>query len=435
MEQIQQTPQSPERFNISDSVSFENKIKLERIFKTIHEKLNAGESSQEILDSIFHLLKDIIPFDRIGIALLENGGQDIRLKWVKSNLPVKGLPSEYVAPLRESSLKDVIKTQKPRIINDLKNYLHEHLDSLSTKKILEDGIRSSLTCPLILNSIPSGVIFFSSSRRDTYNETHIDLFSEISQSLSMIVAHGIFKDKIASIEVKEKMFRDTLHDLINPLWIIQSALEMIKKKEWFNDLGEDSRKMLSLMRRNCDSMITLVQKIVYAVRDEESENPDYREDVKLEDFLSELQEDAAVMAREKNIYIFLIMEEQLPYILRFNPLKIRQALENFIANAIKYNKEGSSVTIKVNYKTGHRRLHFTVSDDGPGIPREILSRLFKEEVRVLPSGSSDTRSSGRGLMNVKRIIQSLGGDVFVKSKPGEGTSFGFWIPVEEQIKS
>lgn len=434
MEQIYQIQPDPERARNTDLIreSIEAKIKLEAIFKTIHERLNAGENSQMILDATFDLLEKVIPFDRIGIALIENNGESIRLRWVKSRLPMKNLTQDFVAPLKDSSLNDIIKNQRSRIINNLEAYLHDHPGSVSTQKILKDGIRSSLTCPLILNSMSSGVIFFSSAKKDRYNPGHIELFSEISQSLSMIIAQDIFKEKIALIEVKEKMFRDTLHDLVNPLWIIQSALEMIKKKAWFEDLGEDSKKILSMIKRNCDSMINLVEQIVYTVRDEEPDNPAYKEDVNVEKFLTELQEDAAVMAREKKIYIFLITEKQLPNILRFHPLKVKQALKNYIANAIKYNKDESSVTIKVDYKEGHRRLHFTVSDDGQGIPPETLSRLFKEEVRISPENQPGIKSSGRGLMNVKRIIESLGGNVSVKSEPGKGASFSLWIPVIEQ---
>lgn len=173
----------------------QTKMKLNEIFNSIHLKLNQGQSYENILDSIFNSLDPLIPFVRIGIALLENNNQDIRLYWVKSKLPIKALHKGYVAKLADSSLKKIFITGEPRIINDLRAYLRLHPESKSTELALQDGIRSNLTCPLIIGNKRLGFIFFSSVNSYTYEKAHQELYKELARGLSMIIEHEFFMTK------------------------------------------------------------------------------------------------------------------------------------------------------------------------------------------------------------------------------------------------
>ena len=156
------------------------KLELSSFFKSIHEKMVQGQYFEDILDSVFNSLGALIPYDRIGIALLENDGTQIQLKWVKSKLDVSHLKKNYIAQMEGSSLEAIIRTHRPRVINDLQDYLKNHPQSESTKLALKDGILSSLTCPLFIEGAPLGVIFFSSTHSYTYEKLHVEIFFEIS---------------------------------------------------------------------------------------------------------------------------------------------------------------------------------------------------------------------------------------------------------------
>lgn len=173
----------------------QTKLQLTNIFDSIHQKMTQGLQSENILEYVFNTLDPIIPFIRIGIALLENNNQDIRLYWVKSKLPIKGLKKGYVAKLADSSLKKIFETGEPRIINDLKSYLRLHPTSKSTEMALQDGIASSLTCPLIINNKRIGFIFFSSVFTNTYETAHKEIYKEISRGLSLIIEQEFLRSK------------------------------------------------------------------------------------------------------------------------------------------------------------------------------------------------------------------------------------------------
>lgn len=110
-----------------------------------------------------------------------------------------------------------------------------------------------------------------------------------------------------------------------------------------------------------------------------------------------------------------------------NPVLIREAIENLISNAIKYTSEGGRICVRAYMQDN--QMHFNVEDNGIGIPKEHLPRIFETFYRAKQVGSEGVEGRGLGLSLVKTIIERHGGEVWVESKQGSGSRFGFWIPV------
>ena len=156
----------------------------------ITARINAGLLLDDILENVYHDFRGVIPYNRIGFSLIENDGQTVRARWAKSDQPEIKLMKGYAAPLEDSSLQTILTTGRPRILNDLAEYLEQKPDSKSTRLIVAEGIRSSLTCPLIADGVPVGFIFFSSIQPNTYADAHVETFSRIAGQLSVIVEKG-----------------------------------------------------------------------------------------------------------------------------------------------------------------------------------------------------------------------------------------------------
>jgi diguanylate cyclase (GGDEF)-like protein len=154
------------------------------------EKINSGLLLDEVLDQIFDSFRSIIPYDRIGCSMIEDEGRTVRAVWTRSHEAQLKLGVGYSAPLLGSSLGQIIETGRPRIINDLEQYLRQHPGSHSTRLVVSDGVRSSLTCPLVAQGKRVGFVFFSSNRPNTYSERHVELLVPIAGQLSLVVEKG-----------------------------------------------------------------------------------------------------------------------------------------------------------------------------------------------------------------------------------------------------
>lgn len=178
---------------------------LQALLQLTHE-INKGSLLEEVLDKAWDVLHRVIPYDRLGVALLEDGGRTARSCWARSNGSRIILARNYSASLEGSSLQQILDSGEPRILNDLEEYLALRPTSISTRMMVMEGIRSSLTCPLISMQKPVGFIFFSSREKGVYSGAHVELFQLIAGHLSLVVEKGQMYQKI----LQEKQKSDAL---------------------------------------------------------------------------------------------------------------------------------------------------------------------------------------------------------------------------------
>jgi len=162
----------------------------------ITERINRGLALEEVLDILYQEMRAVIPYDRIGLALIDPQQGTVVARWARSDATVLLRPG-FTARLQGSSLQQIVETGQPRIINDLVAYLEEKPHSRSTMLIVEEGLWSSLTCPLIVQGRPVGFVFFSSTRTDTYRDAHVAFFQQIAGQLATIVEKGRLYDELA----------------------------------------------------------------------------------------------------------------------------------------------------------------------------------------------------------------------------------------------
>jgi two-component system, OmpR family, phosphate regulon sensor histidine kinase PhoR len=125
----------------------------------------------------------------------------------------------------------------------------------------------------------------------------------------------------------------------------------------------------------------------------------------------------------KKIDVSLTCSEDLRA--RVNGPLLEQALINLIDNAVKYSDPGSSVAVEAGTADG--QVVIKVRDQGVGIAKEHLPRLFERFYRVDPSRSRKVGGTGLGLAIVKHIAQAHGGKVWVESTPGQGSTFAMYL--------
>jgi len=171
---------------------------ITKAFSGLTQVVSSARTLDATLDFIYEHFRSSIPFDRLGCALVERSGQRVIARWCRSNRPVH-LNTNFSAPLSGSSLQLVLEKQCPRILNDLEVYLRNRPESHSTRLIVREGYRSSLTCPLIVEGQGIGFLFFSSVARNTYSQDHVSAFQKIAGLLSLSILVSTERDRSAAV--------------------------------------------------------------------------------------------------------------------------------------------------------------------------------------------------------------------------------------------
>ncbi len=159
---------------------------LERIFE-LTALINEAVTLEQVMDHLYENFRPILPYDRIGLALLDQDRVVLKAVWSRGEIPPVGIDRGYEVPLAGSSLEQVLQSGSPRLIQDLDLYLEEHPGSESTRRILSEGIRSNLTCPLKALGEPVGFLFFSSVQPGTYEAVHAAFLEKIAPHLALII--------------------------------------------------------------------------------------------------------------------------------------------------------------------------------------------------------------------------------------------------------
>jgi class 3 adenylate cyclase len=195
--------------------------RLERLFEearlvsAVTRDVNRGLLLDEVLERIYESFRGVIPYERIGFALLSEDGARVRAHWARSDAETPRLPRGYTAPLAGSSLAGVLATGRPRILNDLEAHLAGHPDSDSTRRIVEEGMRSSLTCPLVAAGRPLGFLFFSSRTPGAYEDAHVETFVQVAGQLAVILEKSRLYQEILEARARtERLLLDVLPEPI-----------------------------------------------------------------------------------------------------------------------------------------------------------------------------------------------------------------------------
>jgi diguanylate cyclase (GGDEF)-like protein len=218
-------------------------------------KINSGLVIEEVLDCIYDSFSEILPYDRIGCALIDPIEMSVRSIWARAECDGLELGAGYSAPLENSSLACILESGEPRILNDLQAYLHEHPESDATRRIVKEGHRSSLTCPLIVEGRPVGFLFFSSKRPGIYADAHVETYQEIAFHISVIVEKGRLHKELLETKRRLLVANQALVELAN-----LDGLTGLPNKRWFNELYE---REWSRANRSSEPLAVIVADIDY----------------------------------------------------------------------------------------------------------------------------------------------------------------------------
>ena len=236
---------------------------------------------------------------------------------------------------------------------------------------------------------------------------------------------------------RAELFRNLAHDLRAPMTALVSTVDLLREKK--NMSSEEYTEMLDLMNRRLKNLSAILDDVLLLGQ---MENPDLQlqlEEIDAAAFLEEFYFSCEADVKYRERSLALDMPVDLQCTVQFDPQKMIRVLDNLFTNALRYSRQGDSITLKVRSldlqgeeaaESGFEgpALEICVTDTGLGIAQEDLPHIFERSYRADRSRTPGDGGNGLGLAIVKNIVERHGGRIKCESVQDEGSSFIVKLP-------
>ena len=382
--------------------------------------LEPSSLAQGLLDAIFHLTQD-------GIVVLEDGKRPISMS--RSMREILGGPKETD-----------LESQLSRLLEPLGH----DLDGAGRKRISlapHNGAEKEIPIEvhwlrLATEGKSYGVLLFRDLSPVVRLEEELQRVREEAESFSMELERAIERANLMAMEAelanaaKSSFMANVSHEIRTPMNGIIGMTGLLLD----TDLTPEQREYAEIIRNCGESLLSLINDILDFSKIEAG-----KLDLEVIDFdlgllLEDLSGLLAVKAAEKGLELVCLVEPEVPCLVRGDPGRLRQILMNLVGNAIKFTSEGE-VAVNVSLKEECEDkvvLLFQVKDTGIGIPREKMPLLFRPFTQLDGSTTRKYGGTGLGLSISRRLVEMMGGKIWVDSFPGKGSTFYFTVVLEKQ---
>ncbi|KRG07967.1 histidine kinase [Virgibacillus soli] len=239
----------------------------------------------------------------------------------------------------------------------------------------------------------------------------------------IVVLHDVTEQEKLDRERRE-FVSNVSHELRTPLTTMRSYLEALSEGAIKDD--ELGPRFLGVTRNETERMIRLVNDLLDLSKMDSRNftiNPDW---INFTSFLNQII-DRFEMSKERHVHFKRLLPKEAVFV-EIDEDKLTQVIDNIISNALKYSPEGGTITFRVKLLDDH--IEVSISDQGIGIPKDNLTKVFERFYRVDRARTRQLGGTGLGLAIAKEIIGVHGGDIWAKSQEGKGTTIIFTLPYD-----
>ena len=423
------------------SVAMQRALTLEQIRKMQAEEHFVGEAASMLASSLDYnaTLKSVV---RLAVPRIADWcaihiriDEEIRLVEVAHADPSKaaliGRLREIYGSRRERDYGAVrvIRTGKAEIYSEVGNDVLEGMahneDHLQLMRELD--MKSVMIVPLSAGGETLGAISFVSEETRRYNADDLDFAENIARHAALAIqnsrlyasAEHAIRIRDEAIRARDEILRVVSHDLRNPVHNIQMTTKLLAAG---NMPAPRYQQMVQIVQRAADWMNRLIEDLIAVARVREGQPiPLNLQSEDPREIVAEACEVFDAQARAKGIALRCESGDGVPRV-KADRHRILQVLSNLVDNAIKFTPEGGTIT--VSCEVWQDRVRFAVQDTGRGIEQENLNRIFD---LFWQAKTTAHMGAGLGLAIAKAIVEQHGGEIWVESQPGAGTTFFFTL--------
>jgi signal transduction histidine kinase len=350
---------------------------------------------------------------RSAIARARGAGEESpQMRVFPSGKPLNPMSAEVIARGEALMIPDVNAAWLKKLIG-----ANRHISLLHS-----GGPRSLMMIPLLSHERVSGLICLAGGGgRRRYNDRDLALAKELASRAVLALDNAqLFQQSREATRLRDEVLRVVAHDLRGPLNTISMSADLLhmelqpERVEWKNQLEIITRSVSYADRLIEDLLDVARMQAGKLVLDKQSLDP--------RALIEETIELQQPLAAQHHIHLRSTASAQLPRIAA-DPHRVQQVLANLIGNAVKFSAGGTTILVDAAVHNG--AIRFSVKDQGRGIQPSDLPHLFDPfwQARAGVGGA------GLGLAVCKGIVKAHGGQIWVDSAPGKGSTFSFTLPI------
>jgi PAS domain S-box-containing protein len=367
-------------------------------------------------------LADFCIVDTVGeageVRKLKVAAHDPSRAWVSGVLE-----NVQIAPDRRYFTEAAVKTLRTVVIEDYSpqrtDELAQNDEHLAALRALDT--RSAIIVPLVARGEPVGAIaFISSSHARAYGGADVPLLEELARRAALSIDNArLYRAAQRAIQSRDDVLAIVAHDLRNPLNAIRLQAEMLAASA-----VDGQRERIAGIERSAARMKRLVEDLLDVARMEAGGLRLDRAAVPVRELVADAVRAHEAIATSASIELLLEAAPEGSEIWADRD-RVLQILENLIGNALKFTPSGGCITVGAALRPGV--VQFWVADTGAGIEPEHQAHVFD---RFWQARGAERHGAGLGLPIVKGLVEAHGGQIWLESTPGRGSTFWFTIPAQ-----
>ena len=260
------------------------------------------------------------------------------------------------------------------------------------------------------------------SGRELPVEVHVKRIDIDGQPFLQWISHDI-SERLELDELRADLTSMIFHDLRSPLGNVMSSLEMLE--ESIPDDNEMLQSIVSIANRSSRRLSRLVESLLDLGQLEADQAVLHIEEASLVEIIGEATEEVEPLADAKDHELTVSLQQPLPTV-EIDVDMIRRVIINLHANAIKYTRSGGKIAVTARHEASE--VFVSVQDNGPGISAQNQHRLFAKFSRIHHEGRP--KGLGLGLAFCRLAVDAHGGEIWLDSEEGEGSTFTFRLPFD-----
>lgn len=409
-----------------------SKYKQEELVGKDHGIVNSGFHTKEFIRDLW----STIAKGGLWKGELKNMAKDGSYYWVDTAiipfLNEKGKPFQYISIRFDISEKkkqqDLLEAQS----EELKIQQEELLETNAELEAQTQKLQASEE-ELIVQQEE-----LMQSNHELEEKNHLIIEKNEELEAASIELYRKAEELALSSKYKSEFLANMSHELRTPLNSIL-LLSKLMADNMESNLTKEQIEFSSVIYNSGNSLLELINEILDLSKIESGKMEIDIENVELKDIFKSINDTFTSLAKEKKISFSIKKENELLSILKTDKIRVEQVLKNFLSNAFKFTEKGSiELIVRLpNTKESEKMkvdplnyICFEVKDSGIGIPKEKHAMVFEAFQQADGSTRRKYGGTGLGLSISREIAHLLGGEIYLESESGKGSSFSLVIPIE-----